>query len=224
MTARLQDLRAVVSATELERFNLYGGLHGAATAIEYAAARPDRVSRLILYMPYAKGAEYRTAAARFESFRQRAYDDPKEWEEYTLAVAASNLGYGSPHAIEDAARRFRDSMSPASLRAFEESIPDIDVSASLSRVQSPTMVMYRAGSFAGMLSLAMARSVAAGIPGSTFVHTAGQRGVLWSEDETQAVERFIGIPPEDEAATPVSPSSSAKAGPGTAVTLRSRRR
>jgi class 3 adenylate cyclase len=219
MPARLRDLAAVVQAARIESFHLFGSIHGSAASIEYAARNPERVMRLVLYMPYANGKEYSERAGRYESFRQRAYEDPREWEEYLLAIAAANFGYRSTEVIQDAARRFRDSMTPASLRAFQESIPDIDVRDSLGRVQAPTMVLYRAGAFTDMITLAMARSVAAGIPGSTFVHTTGERGVMWSNGETQAVERFLGIPAIEEPAAPGPHSAQAVAPHGTAIIL-----
>jgi class 3 adenylate cyclase len=217
--ARLRDLSAIVDASESQQVHLFGAMHGAATAIAYAAAHPERVSRLVLYMPYAVGADYKSAASRFDSFRDRAYDDPKEWEEYTLAIAAANFGYGNPDVIEAAAQRFRDSMTPASLRAFWDSVGDIDVRSSLINVKSPTLVIYRGESFSTVLTLEMARSVAAGISSSTFVHTTGTRGIMWSDDETAAVERFLGIPRASERYSIASAAIASDRGSGTAIIL-----
>lgn len=217
MRARLTDLGAVVSAAGLQSFTLFGPLHGAATAIEYAAQHPERVTRLILYMPYARGEELRGSLSRYESFREAAYEDLDEWREYTYAVAASNFGYSNPDVIEEAARRFQKAMTPQSLRAYHESLREIDVRSSLSEVRAPTIVMYRAGAFSSGLTFEMARNVAAGIRGSTLVQTSGERGSLWSDEETRAVEQFLDIPPSDDA--PTSPLRTPSEGAGTAIIL-----
>jgi pimeloyl-ACP methyl ester carboxylesterase/DNA-binding CsgD family transcriptional regulator len=49
------DLTAVVDAAGFERFALLGMSGGGPTAIEYAAANPERVSHLVLYGTWARG-------------------------------------------------------------------------------------------------------------------------------------------------------------------------
>src|SRR4051812_38353849 len=49
LEARLADLEAVLEATGHARFALLGMSGGSAVALAYAAAHPDRVSRLVLY-------------------------------------------------------------------------------------------------------------------------------------------------------------------------------
>jgi pimeloyl-ACP methyl ester carboxylesterase/DNA-binding CsgD family transcriptional regulator len=56
------DLAAVVDAVGLERFALLGLSGGGATAIEYAARNPGRVSQLVLYGTWARGRDFRTDA------------------------------------------------------------------------------------------------------------------------------------------------------------------
>src|SRR5690606_34106709 len=51
----VEDLEAVVAASGLDRFALYGTSQGAPAAVAYAARHPDRVSRLILHGGYEKG-------------------------------------------------------------------------------------------------------------------------------------------------------------------------
>ena len=55
------DLDAVVDALGIRRFALFGMSQGGAIAIDYAARHPERVSHLILYGTYLRGALKRDA-------------------------------------------------------------------------------------------------------------------------------------------------------------------
>src|SRR3990170_4362762 len=56
--AHLADLTAVLEELRLERFDLGGTYDGAVVALAYAARHPERVRRLLLWGPYASGAEF----------------------------------------------------------------------------------------------------------------------------------------------------------------------
>jgi pimeloyl-ACP methyl ester carboxylesterase len=53
--AWLRDLEMVVEANGLDRFALLGISQGAAVAIAYAVAHPERVTHLVLHGGYARG-------------------------------------------------------------------------------------------------------------------------------------------------------------------------
>ena len=53
------DLEAVVDAAAPDRFSLLGVSQGAAVAVAYAARRPERVERMVLYGGYARGRRLR---------------------------------------------------------------------------------------------------------------------------------------------------------------------
>ncbi len=57
--SRQLDLDAVISAVEAQRVALYGISEGGWTAAHYAARHPERVSHLIVYGSYARGASAR---------------------------------------------------------------------------------------------------------------------------------------------------------------------
>jgi hypothetical protein len=53
------DLEAVVDAAGWDRFALLGVSQGAAIAVDYAAAHPERVTDLVLYGGFARGRRFR---------------------------------------------------------------------------------------------------------------------------------------------------------------------
>ena len=52
--SRVEDLRAVAGALELDRFDLLGISEGGATALSFAARHPERVASLMLYGTYPR--------------------------------------------------------------------------------------------------------------------------------------------------------------------------
>jgi pimeloyl-ACP methyl ester carboxylesterase/AraC-like DNA-binding protein len=53
--ALVEDFEAVVEASGVDRFDLFGLSHGALVAIAYAARHPERVRKMLLYGGYAEG-------------------------------------------------------------------------------------------------------------------------------------------------------------------------
>ena len=82
MEAWLEDLEAVVSDLEIERFPLFGMSQGAAIAINYAARHPDKVSHLILYGACARGLLKRNPP-------------PKVVEAAQAMLKAAEMGWGA---------------------------------------------------------------------------------------------------------------------------------
>ena len=64
----VEDLEAVADAADARQFVLLGISHGAATCVAYAAKHPERVSRLVLYGGYARGAAVRGTSAEAREF------------------------------------------------------------------------------------------------------------------------------------------------------------
>ncbi len=60
LDAHIADVAAVAAHLHLEQFDLLGGDDSAPVGIAYAARHPERVSRLVLWSPYACGEEIAT--------------------------------------------------------------------------------------------------------------------------------------------------------------------
>jgi class 3 adenylate cyclase len=212
MGARLRDLEAVAERLKLERFAIFGSLHGAPAAIAYAAGHPERVSHLVLHNAYARGRDHREVTRDYDSMRERA---DEQWDRYTLTMANSNLDFSDSESSRKLASLYRESMTPESRRACHEALGDIDVTALLPRVAVPTLVMYRPRSSRRM-QLEWSRELASKIPDARFVTLTARDDLLWTDEETRIVEDFLDV--SQDAPAPARPDASA-ASTGTAVIL-----
>lgn len=186
------DLEAVVDASRLDRFALYGASQGAAIAVEYAARHPARVSQLILYGGYLHGARKRDPS-------------PAAIEEADAMLKLVQLGWGRENSAfrQVFATQFIPDGTLAQLKAFDElqrktvsadmaaallrTMHEVDVTASASRVQCPTLVLHSRGD--ARIPFEEGRKLAAAIPGAEFVPLDSQNHVLL--DHQSAWERFF---------------------------------
>lgn len=76
----VDDLEAVVEATEIERFPLFGVSQGAAISIGYAVRHPERVSCLVIYGGFSVG--------------WRARNNPEEIERREAMITLMRQGWG----------------------------------------------------------------------------------------------------------------------------------
>jgi pimeloyl-ACP methyl ester carboxylesterase/DNA-binding CsgD family transcriptional regulator len=109
LDAWVRDMEAVVEATRLKRFTLFGASQGGAIAIMYAARHPERVCRLILLGAYARG---RLARATSRS----------DVDEADTLVRIVRMGWGTenPAFRQVFTTLFIPDGSPEHWRAFNE--------------------------------------------------------------------------------------------------------
>jgi pimeloyl-ACP methyl ester carboxylesterase len=144
--AFVRDLETVVDTLALPRFALLGISQGCAVSIAYAVRHPERVSHLILHGGYAQG------------FRRRG--SPELLREKEALGTLIELGWGRdnpaihqfftalfvPDSTPEQRLWFteiqRVSASPANAIRIRNASSDIDVTALLGQVRTPTLVLH----------------------------------------------------------------------------------
>lgn len=216
LEARVADLSTVVDHLGLDRFAVLAPAHATLGAVAYAAANPERVSKMVLYMPYVKGDEFVRRVRRYESLRESARDD---FDTYTLTMANVNLGFLDPDLARRVARRYREAMTPEALLAFVDATSQIDVTGLLPQVRTETLILHQAVSSAQGPNLESARRVAAAIKGARLATVSGEQAMVMDDRLIAAVEEFLGSTPQIAAVAAGSPAAGSTARHGTAIIL-----
>jgi pimeloyl-ACP methyl ester carboxylesterase/DNA-binding CsgD family transcriptional regulator len=175
------DLEAVVSATGMRRFALFGASQGGPIAIDYAARHPEKVSHLILYGTYLRGSLKRNAS-------------PQAVEQAHLMLKLVELGWGQENSAfrQVFATQFIPDSTLEQLRAFDEiqrqtvspetaarllaSFYEIDVSSQACKVACPTIVLHSRDD--ARIPFEEGRQVASAIQGAEFVSLQSRNHIL----------------------------------------------
>ena len=167
LQAQEMDIEAIRTRLKLERFALYGIVHGTPPAMAYAARHPERVSHLILGVPFADGEAWYRRTPTFQGLESFRAMGTEQWELYirTHAMALSTmLGLREP---EHMAEIMLQSGSPGPLSRYLSALKTFDLKAVLGDIRAPT-VAYNTGH---ELDAAFSQAVVAGIPNARLVRT-----------------------------------------------------
>jgi pimeloyl-ACP methyl ester carboxylesterase/DNA-binding CsgD family transcriptional regulator len=188
----LLDIEAVRHSVGLERFVLFGHMNGCISAIEYAAAYPERVEALVLVSPWLNGRTHLALSEHF-GLQPLAGMSERQWEGFTDTVAMHALGGGVTDASRKLGRVYRDAMTPDAYLAFLEWRRTIDLTEAARSVTAPTLVIRRESTLRYPSDLDVART----IPNAHLVTIPPREGPFqaWHDSETEAIEDFLAIPP-----------------------------
>ena len=198
--AWIDDLEAVVESQGIKQFALFGMSQGGAIAIAYAARHPERVSRLVLFGAYAKGA------------LRRQITKPQQEEAETL-LKLIRLGWGRdnpafrqvftsqfiPDGTRDQHQWFNDlertTTSPENAAAIVETLYQIDVTADAERIRVPTLVLHARND--ERVPFEEGRRLASLIPSARFVPLESRNHVLLADEPAWSqflleVRAFLG--------------------------------
>jgi len=179
--ASLADLKAVVDASRLDRFALFGASQGASAAIAYAARHPERITHLVIYGGYLRGPLRRNPTPE----QTRALRATLELVE--VGWGLDNPAYRQlftsifiPDATPEQAGWFneheRTCTTPEMAARLIASFGSIDVTDLASKVRCPTLVLHARGDL--RVPFEEGRMVASLIAGARFVPLEGRNHVV----------------------------------------------
>jgi DNA-binding winged helix-turn-helix (wHTH) protein/pimeloyl-ACP methyl ester carboxylesterase len=181
----VQDLETVVDAAGLERFALMGHSQGGAVAITYAARHPERVSHLILFGGYSRGADYRGNPEAAEARRALETLVELNWGKVNPSFfqLVTDL-YIPERATPEEHCWFKDlqliSCSTANLVKVMRTCDQINVRHLLPSVSAPTIVFHTDGD--RIAPPEEGRIIAAEIPGARFVPLSSANHTLLADE------------------------------------------
>jgi class 3 adenylate cyclase len=136
LEARLRDMESVIERLDVPRFALISGGHGNQLTVEYAARHPDRVTHLIAVNPFARGDEFMSK----DQLDLWTHLLRANFQMFTDALGAQTFGWGN----EEGARFgefFRACVEPEAAGHIYTEMVGVDLTATLSRVACPVLVM-----------------------------------------------------------------------------------
>jgi class 3 adenylate cyclase len=158
--AMVRDLEAVVARTGLSSFVVSSWTTGAPAGVTYAAAHPERVTRLVLCDPYVsfsdslQSAAYRAAVSLLEM----------DWLLYTETFGQVLWGYADAEFGRMFGEFMRACTEAEAHRALWRAMEGYDIRDLLPKLAVPTLVVHNKNN--RLFPLAAGRRAAASIPGS----------------------------------------------------------
>jgi class 3 adenylate cyclase/pimeloyl-ACP methyl ester carboxylesterase len=197
----VHDLETVVDSVGLKRFSLLGISQGGATAIEYTARHPEKVSHLILYGAFARGwAKTGLPQKKIEELQTLAKLTEIGWGRDNPAYRQIFTSMFVPEATTEQMHSFNDlqrmSTSPQLAAKFWIEFGNLDVLDLLPRVTVPTLVLHSRHD--AMVPFQFGRQLAASIPGARFVPLESKNHILLENEAAwprflAEIHRFIGV-------------------------------
>jgi len=153
-----RDILAVAEREGLKQFALLGFGHSGGVAVQFAAQHPDLVSHLALWCSYPRAAQY-AEARRVKAMRTLLDQD---WDFWTRAEGLRLSEYEGGATSNWFVEWVRESITAAAYKAAMLELERIDVTALMSHVRAPTLVLHRTG--LANITVDMATEIASTIP------------------------------------------------------------
>ena len=186
---RMDDLRAVMDAANMQEAALLGISEGAPLSVLFAATYPDRCRALVLYGSFSRFSYWfptDEALAAFFSYVEKAWGTGGSIQRFAPSRA------NDPAFQRWWGRNERLGASPAAVAALMRMNSQIDISGILPAVRVPTLVVHRTGDRA--VNVEGGRDMAAHIPGARLFEIPGIDHLLYAGENTTRFGRDRGIP------------------------------
>lgn len=197
LRSRMEDIRAVMDAAGSGRAAIFGASEGAAMAILFAQAYPERTRALVLHGGYAHFQSSVMDGTAFQRFLDMA--DARWGRGATLEVLA-------PRLLDDKrfaawwARLERLSASPAAALSLARMNAAIDIREVLPAIDTPTLLIHRSND--AYASIEGSRCIRDGVAGARLVEIPGSDHLVWTADVERIadeIEEFLtGTRPASE--------------------------
>lgn len=185
--SRMDDIRSVMDSVGSERAAVLGIAESAATCAVFAASYPERVTQLLLWVPYVRHVSGEDGRARMlelirterERWGERAYlHDMARALNPQWADDAEYLDWFVVHHLLTS--------SPATIGEFRRMQLDLDIGDVLPAIRVPTLVLTKERMRED------ASEVAHAIPGAELVVLPGEGYAMWENDlPLEAIESFL---------------------------------
>lgn len=191
LEARMDDLRAVLDAAEVDRGVLFGTAEAGAMCMLFAATYPDRTLGLALFSPFARGtwAPDYPWGETVEEWRGDIDETCSGWGTYAAAERWTRENAPSheddPQFIAALARRWRLSASPGAVATILRMMADVDVRDVLGAIRVPTLLFHTPS------DREQVASIASRISGARRVELPGPGGVYFQPELAPELERFV---------------------------------
>lgn len=177
--AFVRDLETVVEAVGVKRFALFGISQGCAMSIAYAVRYPERVSHLVLYGSFARGRKKRGSPQDAANSDAMVTLIRQGWGQENPAFRQLFTSLFIPGGTEEQTKWFNDlqriTTSPENAARLRQVVDEIDVTALLSQVKAPALVLHCRGD--AVQPFDEGRRLAAGIPGARFIALEGRNHI-----------------------------------------------
>jgi pimeloyl-ACP methyl ester carboxylesterase/DNA-binding CsgD family transcriptional regulator len=207
LEARVGDLEAVVEASGLDRFALLGMSGSGAVTIAYTARHPDRVTHLVIYGGYTRGAAARGDAQGLQEAEMLNSLIRVGWGKPNPAFRRVFANLFLPDGNDEQASWYEDlqrhSTSAETAVRLREARRNVDVGSVAESVDVPTLVLHARND--AVVPFEEGRRVASRINNSRFVPLDSRNHILLRDEP--AWSEFVGeirsfLPLGEEVASP----------------------
>ena len=192
--AHCSDAEAVISALELETYNLFGTASGSPIALLHAHRHSESVRRIVLWEGWSAGNWEPKESVR------AVVDLVKANWPLATRMMTDLMGVQGEDMRRRWARLLTTSIEPNAAIAYFESRFEIDVTDVVGDIAQPALLLHRRGNI--RMPIKVARELASQLPNARFVELPGKAEpwILDHEDYLAKVEEFLGedIPPDGE--------------------------
>jgi class 3 adenylate cyclase/alpha-beta hydrolase superfamily lysophospholipase len=192
---RMDDIRAVMDAANLDRSAILGVSEGGPMAIVFAATYPERVTALVLYASgarFTRTEDYPYGATREEASAMIDFIEATWGESRVEPLSILTPALADDEAFREAWSRIRRrSASPRMAADLLRMACDIDIRAVLPSVRTPTLVLHRRGD--RFIPVEHGRYLAEHLPAASYVELDGDDHLLFvgDLDVDDHIEEFL---------------------------------